>query len=67
MNQLIILLREGEQRDADSRSIREIPLDRNSVETSINVNSQNLFAKSLIKLCSDKSAESSQSHGGKLK
>jgi hypothetical protein len=56
LNQLILLLKDSEQKETEGRSIREIPLDRNSSsqnsETMVSSNSQGIIIKSLIKICS---------------
>jgi len=55
ISQLLILLRDNEKGEIENRSIREIPLEKNSMANSdscINSNCQNIFLKSLVKLCS---------------
>ena len=53
VNQLIVILKDTE-REIENRSIRELPLEKNSIslETNISSNAQNVFVKSLSKICS---------------
>ena len=56
INQLIVLLRQNEQKQTESRSIREIPLQRNSISTTtdnlcISNSCKNILIKSLTKMC----------------
>lgn len=53
VNQLLMLLKE---QDEEERPIRQIPFEKNQLNTidSLSANCQNVFAKSLIKICSER-------------
>lgn len=71
ISQLIMLLKDPDQKEAEGRSIREIPLDRNSssqnTDTLVSSSIQAIIIKSLVKVCSDKNPELSLNWGTRLK